>query len=100
MESRITNFRYLLLFTALSLDTAITRARINIFIAETDTDSSRPMFNYFTRRCVVDVLSKDGSEEEGLSGVRVFGAMNTVEDWNSRGEYYLRNAEGERQTGW
>ena len=115
------------------LYTAITRARVNIFIAETDTDSSRPMFNYFQRRksicavcfcwphfttisshtsfiglhielirlgCVVDVLSnKDNAEEEGLSGVRVFGAMNTVEDWRSRGEYYLRNAEGERQIG-
>jgi len=28
----------------------------------------------------------------------VFGAaLNTVEDWRNRGEYYLRNAEGERQ---
>lgn len=86
--------------SSLSVDTAITRARVNIFIAETNTDSSRPMFNYFQRRCVVDVVSKDNSEEEGLSSVRVFGAMNTVEDWRNRGEYYLRNAEGERQIGW
>ena len=83
------------------LYTAITRARVNIFIAETNTDQSRPMFNYFQKRCVVDVLSKDANnEEEGLSGVRIFGAMNTVEDWRNRGEYYLRNAEGERQIGW
>lgn len=82
------------------LYTAITRARVNIFIAETDTESSRPMFNYFQKRCVVDVMSKENEEEEGLSGVRVFGAMNTVEDWRNRGEYYLRNAEGERQVGW
>ncbi|KAL7540343.1 hypothetical protein ACHAXR_010608, partial [Thalassiosira sp. AJA248-18] len=81
------------------LYTAITRARVNIFIAETDIESSRPMFNYFQRRAVVDVVSKGNSEEEGLSGVRVFGAMNTVEDWRNRGEYYLRNAEGERQIG-
>ena len=82
------------------LYTAITRARVNIFIAETDRESSRPMFNYFQRRCVVDVMSQDNdTEEEGLSNVRVFGAMNTVEDWRSRGEYYLRNAEGERQAG-
>lgn len=82
------------------LYTAITRARVNIFIAETDTESSRPMFNYFQKRCVVDVMSKENEEEEGLSGVRVFGAMNTVEDWRNRGEYYIRNAEGERQVGW
>ncbi len=56
------------------------------------------MFNYFQRRCVVDTItSKDNSE--GLSGVRVFGAKNTVEDWKNRGEYYLQNAEGHRQKG-
>jgi len=62
------------------LYTAVTRARVNIFIAETNTESSRPMFNYFQRRSVVDVVSKEKSEEEGLSGVRIFGAMNTVEE--------------------
>jgi hypothetical protein len=30
----------------------------------------------------------------------VFGAMNTIEDWKNRGEYYLQNADGERQRGW
>ena len=54
-----------------SEDTAVTRARVNIFIAETNTESSRPMFNYFQRRSVVDVVSKEKSEEEGLSGVRI-----------------------------
>lgn len=75
------------------LYTAITRARVNVFVAETDPELSRPMFNYFQRRAVVDVVNKGG----GLSSVRVFGAVDTVEDWKNRGEYYLRNAEGERQ---
>mmetsp|Transcript_12027 Transcript_12027/g.24053 ORF Transcript_12027/g.24053 Transcript_12027/m.24053 type:complete len:3243 (+) Transcript_12027:98-9826(+) len=79
------------------LYTAITRARVNVFIAETNPDRSRPMFNYFQRRCVVDTITKDDSEK--LSGVRVFGAKNTVEDWKNRGEYYLQNAEGQRQKG-
>ncbi|KAL7553719.1 hypothetical protein ACHAWF_017047, partial [Thalassiosira exigua] len=79
------------------LYTAITRARVNVFIAETNLDLSRPMFDYFQRRGVVDVVGKDVSG--GLTGVRVFGAMNTVEDWRNRGEYYLQNAEGERQKG-
>ena len=77
-------------------DTAITRARVNVFIAETNIEAARPMFTYFQRRAVVDVASKDNSN---LSSVRVFGAMNNVEDWRSRGEYYLQNAEGERQKG-
>ena len=29
------------------------------------------MFNYFQRRSVVDVVSKESTEGEGLSGVRV-----------------------------
>lgn len=48
---------------------------------------------------MVDVVNKENSEEEGLSGVRLFGVMNSAEDWRSRGEYFLRNAEGERQIG-
>lgn len=71
-----------------------------MFIAETDIEASKPMFNYFQRRAVVDVVRKDSSNSEGLAGVRVFGAMNSVEDWRNRGEYYLQNAEGERQKGW
>lgn len=45
----------------------------------------------------MDTVTKDDSEV--LSGVRVFGAKNTVEDWKNRGEYYLQNAEGQRQKG-
>ena len=78
------------------LYTAITRARVNIFIAETNIDQSRPMFNYFQKRCVVDVVNKDN----GLAGVRVFGVEdNNPQDWRNRGEYYLQNAEGDRQVG-
>eukprot|EP00985_Skeletonema_marinoi_P021962 scaffold13734_cov129-Skeletonema_marinoi.AAC.1 len=75
------------------LYTAITRARVNVFIAETDSELSRPMFNYFQRRAVVDVVNREGS----LSSVRVFGAKDTIEDWKNRGEYYLEKAEGDRQ---
>ena len=57
------------------LYTAITRARVNIFIAETNIEQSRPMFNYFQRRCVVDVVSKGSDSSEGLSNVRVFGRI-------------------------
>ena len=81
-------------------DTAITRARVNVFIAETNTELSRPMFNYFTRRRVVDVVNKD-TNSKGLANVKVFGAAtNTIEDWKNRGEYYLQNAEGDKQKGW
>jgi hypothetical protein len=77
------------------LYTAITRARVNIFIAESDTDLSGPMFEYFKRRQVVDTRTTSG-----MDGVRVFGVGNsTVQDWRKRGEYYLQNADGQRQKG-
>lgn len=82
------------------LYTAITRARVNIFIAETNIEQSRPMFNYFQRRCVVDVVNKGNDSSEGLSNVRVFGVEdNKPQEWLNRGEYYLKNAEGDRQVG-
>lgn len=77
------------------LYTAITRARVNIFIAESDTNISRPMFEYFTRRKVVDTR-----KSSGMDGIRVFGVgKSTIADWRERGEYYLQNAEGQRQKG-
>jgi hypothetical protein len=63
---------------------------LNVFIAETNVEQSRPMFNY-------EMVNKD--TKEGLDSVKVFGALNTVEDWKNRGEYYLQNAEGERLKG-
>lgn len=71
------------------LYTAITRARVNVFIAETNTEVSRPMFNYFQRRAVVDILDKENKE----GPVRVFGSESTQEEWRKRGEYYLKNSE-------
>ena len=76
---------------------SITRARVNVFIAETDAGLSRPMFEYFKRRCVVDVANSDHRND--IEGVRVFGKMSSIEDWRKRGEYYLGNAEGQRRKG-
>eukprot|EP00978_Attheya_sp_CCMP212_P044437 scaffold310376_cov33-Attheya_sp.AAC.1 len=80
------------------LYTAITRARVNVFIAETDGNISRPMFNYFRKRHVVEVA--ESSNRDGISGVRVFGGkLSTLDDWRNRGEYYLQNAEGPGRIG-
>ncbi len=81
------------------LYTAITRARVNVFFAETKSDMSTPMFDYFKRRRVVDVVKKENSKDIEVSNVAIFGKMSTVEDWRERGKYYLHNAEGQRQKG-
>jgi hypothetical protein len=77
------------------LYTAITRARVNIFIAERDSNLCSPMFNYFKQRQVVNEVSKQTSE--GISSIPVFGKMSTVEDWRKRGESYLRVAAGDNK---
>jgi len=77
------------------LYTAITRARVNIFMTETDSDLSSPMFKYFKQRCVADEVVKEN--KEGVSNIPVFGKMSTPEDWKERGEYYLRDARGENK---
>lgn len=77
------------------LYTAITRARVNVFIAEMDVSSCQPMFNYFRQRRLVESIQKDDAKE--LSGVRVFGQINTVEEWKKRGQYYLQKTVGQKE---
>jgi hypothetical protein len=77
------------------LYTAITRARVNVFIAEMDVSTCQPMFDYFRQRQLVESIQKDDSK--GLSGLRVFGQMNTVEEWRKRGQYYLEKSVGQKE---
>ena len=80
------------------LYTAITRARVNIFIAETDGDLSAPMFNYFKQRRVINEVAKGTTE--GISNIPVFGKMSSKTDWRKRGESYLKAATGENKIGY
>eukprot|EP00980_Cylindrotheca_fusiformis_P018743 scaffold6241_cov129-Cylindrotheca_fusiformis.AAC.20 len=77
------------------LYTAITRARVNVFIAEMDESTCQPMFNYFIQRGLVESVQKGSSGE--LAGVRVFGQINTVEEWRKRGQYYLEKSSGQKE---
>lgn len=79
------------------LYTAITRARVNVFIAESNSERSKPMFEYFRRRNVVEVANAENTKD--MSGVRVFGKLSTVDDWRQRGAYYMSKAEGDRAKG-
>eukprot|EP00980_Cylindrotheca_fusiformis_P018745 scaffold6241_cov129-Cylindrotheca_fusiformis.AAC.22 len=77
------------------LYTAITRARVNVFVAEMDESTCLPMFNYFIQRGLVESVQKGSSGE--LAGVRVFGQINTVEEWRKRGQYYLEKSSGQKE---
>ena len=78
------------------LYTAITRARVNVFIAEDDVKMCRPMFNYFKQRGVVEVVDK--STQDMLSKLNVFGKSGiNPDDWLKRGEIYLNQANNNRR---
>ena len=70
------------------LYTAITRAKVNVFVAETNSNLSSPMFTYFKQRNVV-------KQDEQRSEMAVFGKMSSNEDWLARGESYMRHASGD-----
>ncbi|CAH1801861.1 unnamed protein product [Owenia fusiformis] len=71
------------------LYTALTRARVNIWIFDEDLDTRAPMFEYFTRRKLVEkVTVKDDESEEGLNEA-IFAHTSTQEEWLKRGDYYM-----------
>jgi hypothetical protein len=77
------------------LYTAITRARVNVFFAESDVNGvCRPVFNYFMRRQVVDDVKK--ALQDKNEKLRVFGNTSTTEDWQKQGEIYLQKANGDQ----
>lgn len=82
------------------LYTAITRARVRIFIAETSKVLSSPMFNYFKQRRVVNEVQAATTDEENIPTLPVFGKMSSAKDWEERGELYLRAANGDNKLGY
>ena len=49
------------------LYTALTRARVNVWIFDQDVDKRAPMFEYFKARKLVKFVSmQEGGDEEGL----------------------------------
>jgi superfamily I DNA/RNA helicase len=77
------------------LYTAITRARVNVFFAESDVKGCcRPVFNYFMRRQVVDDVKK--AKQDKNANLRVFGNTSSSEDWRRQGEIYLQKANGDQ----
>ena len=78
------------------LYTAITRARVNVYIAEENMKQSKPMFNYFLHRGVVNMV--DTNTKDSLATINVFGKSNdTPEEWIRRGDMFLRHAESTRK---
>ncbi|XP_039192831.1 TPR and ankyrin repeat-containing protein 1 isoform X2 [Crotalus tigris] len=70
------------------LYTAITRARVNLWIFDENCDRRAPAFQYFIKREFVQVVKKDENKKFEDS---MFVKTSTPEEWIAQGEYYARH---------
>ncbi len=70
------------------LYTAITRAKCNLWICDSNKDRRLPMFHYWDRKRLVRVIHVDDITEEDQS--TLFSATSSVEEWKSQGDYFKK----------
>ncbi|CAC5423625.1 unnamed protein product [Mytilus coruscus] len=66
------------------LYTAVTRARVNVWIFDEDEDIRLPMFEFFNALNLVQTVSN-------ISDIESFAKPSLEEDWIKRGEEFMRN---------
>ncbi|XP_066280343.1 TPR and ankyrin repeat-containing protein 1-like [Branchiostoma lanceolatum] len=75
-----------------NLYTAITRARVNVWIFDEDTTKHAPMFKYFLEQQFVEEPQRD---EQGQLSSNVFVKESTPEEWCQRGDYFYKKERWE-----
>ncbi|NXF80610.1 TRNK1 protein, partial [Sclerurus mexicanus] len=70
------------------LYTAITRARVNLWIFDEDCDKRAPAFKYFIQRKFVKVVKTDENKDLDDS---MFAKTSTPEEWIAQGDYYAKH---------
>ncbi|NXP07602.1 TRNK1 protein, partial [Thinocorus orbignyianus] len=70
------------------LYTAITRARVNLWIFDEDSDKRAPAFKYFIKRDFVQVVKADEKKDLDDS---MFAKTSTPEEWIAQGDYYAKH---------
>ncbi|XP_071592123.1 TPR and ankyrin repeat-containing protein 1 isoform X1 [Heliangelus exortis] len=70
------------------LYTAITRARVNLWIFDEDSEKRAPAFTYFIRRGFVQVVKADDKKDLDDS---MFAKTSTPEEWIAQGDYYAKH---------
>uniref|UniRef100_A0A673TAS5 Tetratricopeptide repeat and ankyrin repeat containing 1 n=1 Tax=Suricata suricatta TaxID=37032 RepID=A0A673TAS5_SURSU len=70
------------------LYTAITRARVNLWIFDENSEKRAPAFKYFMRRNFVQVVKTDENKDFDDS---MFVKTSTPEEWITQGEYYAKH---------
>ncbi|OXB56796.1 hypothetical protein ASZ78_001366, partial [Callipepla squamata] len=70
------------------LYTAITRARVNLWIFDENSDKRAPAFKYFIKRGFVQVVKTD--ENKNLDD-SMFAKTSSPEEWIAQGDYYAKH---------
>ncbi|XP_025957142.2 TPR and ankyrin repeat-containing protein 1 isoform X1 [Dromaius novaehollandiae] len=70
------------------LYTAITRARVNLWIFDENRDKRAPAFKYFIKREFVQVVKTDENKDLDDS---MFVKTSTPEEWIARGDYFAKH---------
>uniref|UniRef100_A0A8C6W313 Tetratricopeptide repeat and ankyrin repeat containing 1 n=1 Tax=Nannospalax galili TaxID=1026970 RepID=A0A8C6W313_NANGA len=70
------------------LYTAITRARVNLWIFDENLEKRAPAFKYFIRRNFVQVVKTDENKDFDDS---MFVKTSTPEEWITQGDYYAKH---------
>ncbi len=70
------------------LYTAITRARCNLWIYDSDELKRRPVFDYWYRRGLIKVIRVDEVTEQEES--TLFASTSTSEEWKTQGDYFKK----------
>ncbi|XP_053324251.1 TPR and ankyrin repeat-containing protein 1 [Spea bombifrons] len=70
------------------LYTAITRARVNLWIFDENQEKRAPAFQYFIKRNLVKVVRTD--ENKDLDD-KMFVRTSSKEEWISQGDYYAKH---------
>ena len=71
------------------LYTALTRARVNVWIYDEDLENRAPVFDYFIRRGLVELVRLGDDQRTHDSMERMFAEQSTTQDWDSRGLYFF-----------
>ena len=72
------------------LYTAITRARVNVWIYDEDEESRAPMFNYFDKLGLVEILRLDGAIDDAVGEKGMFASESSTADWEQQGHYFYK----------
>ena len=70
------------------LYTAVTRAKCNLWIYDSDEAKRLPMFDYWSRRGLVRIVRLDEISKKDESAL--FAATSSKEEWKKQGDYFKK----------